>query len=203
MNNKIKNTLFLSIGTLLTAYSVGKTTYLKREEIDRALKERGFKKFSKLTKTYFPSIMTFAVSVIVDYLILKNQQMTYLGAMYLANIKSKEDLKNQSEKKPGGENQEKVLFFDEYSQRYFISSEQEMNEVIKKLRDNFYNDGAYSMNDFYKLVGIKAIPIKSDRFWINPNYQKDEFLPPKYTFCKMEDGMECYIVSFPQVSDII
>lgn len=203
MNTKIKNALFLSVGTLLTAYSVGKTTYLKREEIDRALKERGSKKIFKLVKTYFPSIITFVATMAADYLIIKNYEMTYLGALYLAGIKQEKKEENKSEKNPGGENSEKVLFYDEYSGRYFEATERSMNDAIQSLRKRFYDNGAYSINDFYELMGLKNVIKQADRVWINPNYQKDEFPPPKYTFCKMDDGLECYIVSFPQVSDII
>lgn len=91
---------------------------------------------------------------------------------------------------------ERILFYDSHSQRYFTSTMPTVLNAQYHLNRNFALRGSTTLNEFYDFLGIDRTDHGDDIGWT------DDFIDSgmlwidfKNTYTKMEDGMECYIIS--------
>lgn len=90
------------------------------------------------------------------------------------------------------EESEPRLFYDETSDRYFETTNEQVLEAEYHLNRNFVLRGYVTLNEFYEFLGLEETEygdalgwaIEDEIYWINFNHRK----------LVMEDGLECYIV---------
>lgn len=90
-----------------------------------------------------------------------------------------------------------VLFYDFYSQRYFNTTVSAVLNAQYHLNRNLVLRGEVSVNEFYKFLGISTIEGGDDIGW-NMDYLMIGgllWLDFENEYTKLEDGMECCIVS--------
>ena len=97
--------------------------------------------------------------------------------------------------------QEKHLFFDYYSLRYFESTVEEVLMAENRFNKNFALSGYAALNDFYDTVGLPHTDYGYEVGWSLEaggafyNYSWIDFNHEKIL---LEDGLECYIISMEQ-----
>lgn len=89
---------------------------------------------------------------------------------------------------------EKELFFDFHSMRYFNSTMEEVENAANMLNQKLAMDGFACLNDFYEILGIKNTPYGYQLGWSlmynDRMYGKPE-LEFNYDKIVLEDGLEC------------
>ena len=118
-----------------------------------------------------------------------------------ANMRVREEVaKDQyAEEEPEFEYEDdKILFYDNFSQRYFEST---MADVIKAEyelnRRMAVNSGAY-LNEFYEFLDIPTIPAGQELGWssgILESHYWANWIEFDHEKVVMDDGLECYIIS--------
>lgn len=92
---------------------------------------------------------------------------------------------------------EKVLFYDDYSRRYFTSTMASVINAQYHINRNLELRGDVNLNEFYDFLGIDKIDCGDDIGW-SMDYMCESgimWLDFENRLVKMEDGMECYIIS--------
>lgn len=88
------------------------------------------------------------------------------------------------------------LFYDEYANRYFETTIEQVISAEYHLNRNFVIGGTAVLNDFYGFLGLELTDYGSTvgwsvyddgMFWIDFNHRK----------VVMDDGLECYIIEMP------
>lgn len=87
---------------------------------------------------------------------------------------------------------EPILFYEEYSGRYFESTIEQVIVAEYHLNRNFILRGYTTLNEFYEFLGLETTDYDSKLgwtpddglFWIDFNHRK----------VVMDDGLECYIL---------
>lgn len=96
------------------------------------------------------------------------------------------------------EDDDKELFFDHYSNRYFRSTLAKVLDAEYQLnRTMVMRDYAY-LNEFYEFLGIEPIESGWETGWTNGMCQErywQSWLDFEHEKVVMDDGLECYIIS--------
>lgn len=90
---------------------------------------------------------------------------------------------------------EPVLFYDEWSNRYFESTIEQVIVAEYHTNRNFTLRGYLFLNEFYSFLGLDETDygtkvgwcVEDDLFWIDFHHHK----------ATMDDGLECYIIETP------
>lgn len=90
---------------------------------------------------------------------------------------------------------EPVLFYDEWSNRYFESTIEQVIVAEYHTNRNFTLRGYLFLNELYSFLGLEETEygntvgwsVEDDLFWIDFNHHK----------VTMDDGLECYIIETP------
>lgn len=90
---------------------------------------------------------------------------------------------------------EPVLFYDEWSNRYFESTIEQVIVAEYHTNRNFTLRGYLFLNEFYSFLGLEETDygnkvgwcVEDDLFWIDFHHHK----------VTMDDGLECYIIETP------
>ena len=88
-----------------------------------------------------------------------------------------------------------ILFYDEYSHRYFEAPIEQVLMAEYHLNRNFVLRGYTTLNEFYEFLGIEQTKegevlgwaVEDEFYWIDFNHRKTI----------LEDGLECYIIETP------
>ena len=89
--------------------------------------------------------------------------------------------------------EEKCLFYDSFSNRYFEATPMQVIQAEYHLNRNFILGGAVSVNDFYDLLGLEPTTMGEELgwtmsdgayYWIDFNHYKTKF----------DDNLECYVL---------
>lgn len=176
-------------------------------------------------KPYIPTIMigSATIACIFGANVLNKRQQAALTSAYALLDSSYKEYKKKVEElygeeaekevrtqiakdhyEEGSNNDEddgKLLFYDQYSQRYFRASNETMLMAEYEANRLLIDDCYVSLNEFYDLIDLPKVDYgeyvgwsASQMFemywssWINFNHEKVE----------MEDGMECYIINFTE-----
>ena len=94
---------------------------------------------------------------------------------------------------------EEYLFYDSYSQRYFNAKPKDVREAEYHLNRNFAIRGYAPINEYYEFLGIDKIDGGDDIGWTPAAYDfyGYAFIDFDHKKCTMDDGLECYIISYP------
>lgn len=90
---------------------------------------------------------------------------------------------------------EPVLFYEEYSNRYFESTIEQVIAAEYHLNRNFVLRGYSDLNELYDFLGLETTDygssvgwaVEDELYWIDFNHRK----------VVLEDGLECYILETP------
>lgn len=94
----------------------------------------------------------------------------------------------------------KLLFYDEYSNRYFERTMEEVIDAEYHLNREFILEGDVKLNKFYELLGLPGTELGAVVGWDSESaaaffgYQWIDF---EHDLVVMDDGLECYIVHMP------
>lgn len=103
----------------------------------------------------------------------------------IANVKSPSD--------------DKQLFYDEFSQRYFEATLEEVLRAEYALNRMISVEYGVYLNDFYDLLGIDEVDYGNYLGWMDCQLVEDtwySWLDFIHTKVVMDDGMECTIITF-------
>lgn len=115
----------------------------------------------------------------------------------LANIRQKET-KEQKIPNPEGD---KLLFFEEISGRYFESTMLDVVNAEYHFNRNFWLSGGYgNLNEFYDFLGLDRTPDGDVLGWSccwGGVFYGFTWVDFEHTLTILDDGLECYIISYP------
>lgn len=96
---------------------------------------------------------------------------------------------------------EKELFYDLYSDRYFHSTKTRVQSAEYYLNRNMVMRDYATVNDFYEYLGLEGIEGGDDLGW-TPSSMLDlywqEWIDFDHQHVVMDDGLECYIIVMQQ-----
>lgn len=84
------------------------------------------------------------------------------------------------------------LCMDIYSNRYFVSSRNEVDAAVNETNAEMNREGDVSLNFFYDQIGLQRIPVGEEVGW----NQQSGLLTVQYTYVPSEDGSPCMAVTF-------
>lgn len=94
---------------------------------------------------------------------------------------------------------DQVLFFDNHSMRYFESTIEHVQRAEYNLNRKLSIFDYVSVNDYYELLGIPGIESGDEIGWstgMNFEYYWHSWIDFDHDKVIMDDGLECYIISF-------
>lgn len=91
-----------------------------------------------------------------------------------------------------GVEEEKRLFYDTFSERYFESTIGRVLQAENHLNRNFHLGGAVSLDDFYDLLGIDHVQGGDSLWWAIGNGL--DWVDFDHHVTTLDDGLECCII---------
>lgn len=221
-------------GVVATAVMAVKATPKAMSLIDDAMEEKGNKlttweKVKVAGPTYAPAIITGLGTIACIFgsnVISKHQQAALMSAYALLDNSYKEYKKKTDElygeeagerirgeiakDKYAGDgsllDDDKELFFDFYSGRYFNSTKEKVMMAMYEVNRQMAVDGAVSLNELYTLMGLETDPAydvvgwsigEIDAMYWHPwiEFQLEDTIIEEET--EYSDGIECTIVHMP------
>ena len=95
---------------------------------------------------------------------------------------------------------EKQLFYDYFSERYFESTMEEVLKAEYELNRELHIKDYVCLNEFYDLLGLDRIRSGLDLGWstiVSSRHWK-KWIDFRHEKVEMEDGMECYILTMTE-----
>lgn len=96
---------------------------------------------------------------------------------------------------------DKQLYFDEYSGRYFQSTPEDIQKAEYELNRTLSIDDEVYLNDWYEYIGLEPLDHGKDFGWsagINYEQYWQSWIDFSHTKTVLDDGLECIIISFNQ-----
>ena len=96
---------------------------------------------------------------------------------------------------------DKQLYFDEYSGRYFQSTPEDIQKAEYDLNRTLSIDDEAYLNDWYEYIGLDPLDHGRDFGWstgINYEQYWQSWIDFSHTKTVLDDGLECIIISFDQ-----
>lgn len=90
----------------------------------------------------------------------------------------------------------KMLFYDEYSCRYFERRMEEVIDAEYQLNRKFALEDYVSLNDLYELLGLETIDAGDAVGWsigAGVNFYNYQWIDFEHELATLDDGLECYI----------
>lgn len=94
----------------------------------------------------------------------------------------------------------KLLFYDEYSNRYFERTMEEVIDAEYHLNREFILEGDVKLNKFYELLGLPGTELGAVVGWDCESaaaFFGYSWIDFEHDLVVMDDGLECYIVHMP------
>lgn len=217
-----------AVGVVATSVMAVKATPKALSLLEKAEKEKG-EKLEKLevikvaAPVYIPAVLIGVSSIACIFganVLNKHQQASLISAYALvdnsykeyknkikelygeeADSKVREELaKDKYEETDISVDDEKQLFYDDFSERYFESSMENVKNAEYEINRIMHIDYAVSLNDFYDLLDIERTDYGEQLGWsvgqMHDSYWHSwiEFEHEKVV---MDDGLECYIIRMP------
>lgn len=118
-----------------------------------------------------------------------------------ANERVQEEIcKERYEYKSSDVSEDKSLFFDEVSGRYFESTLIDVKDAEYHLNRNFSLRGYVSLNEFYKFLDIPKVKYGDILGWsidVGCGFYGYAWIDFTHTKTEMPDGLECTIITMP------
>lgn len=219
-------TIIGGIGVVATAVLTAKETPKALEVLRAAKEEKGeelttTEKVVTAAPAYIPAIVTGAATIACIFganVLNKHQQAALMSAYAFLDTSYKEYKKKVDElygEEAGAkvraeitkdrmedadipeEDDGKLLFFDDYSSRYFRATIEQVQKAEYNVNRTLFTWDSVSVNEFYKDLGIEPLdtgwaigwtrPINQERHW----QEWVDFIHEKVV---LDDGLECYII---------
>lgn len=173
--------ILASFGVVATAYFAGKGTYDAIKKLEQVDKDRNYTKKEKakaVARYYIPAvgIGLSTIFCINSANVLSKKQSEAIASAYMLLNRSYTEYRNKVKEVNGVEGDEeiirsiprekfpeeripenKIMFYEEYSHRYFYSTMEDVLLAILHYNRNFQLRGCVSLNEFYEFLGIKKI----------------------------------------------
>lgn len=144
-----------------------------------------------LNKKTQASIMSAYALLDTSYKQYKSKVKELYGENLDQNVK-KEIAKDKFKDNDIHINNEKILFFDFYSLRYFESTERLVLKAENRVNELLKLYGRASLNDFYESLGMPTAYTGYELWW---NVQKCPSVEFTHDITTMDDGLECCVIS--------
>ena len=92
---------------------------------------------------------------------------------------------------------DKELFFDYQSMRYFESTLEEVKEAERIFRHDLMKTGYACLNDYYDLLGIPHVQHGYDLWWTTSELYKYSEIDFEYELTEVAEGLECCVITMP------
>lgn len=96
---------------------------------------------------------------------------------------------------------EKLLFYDYFSERYFRSTMEEVMQAEYDINRELHTKDYAYLNEFYDLLGLDHIQSGWDLGWsmgASLSHYWKTWIDFRHEKVEMEDGMECYIITMTE-----
>ena len=96
---------------------------------------------------------------------------------------------------------EKLLFYDYFSERYFESTMEEVMQAEYEINRELHTKDYAYLNEFYDILGLDHIQSGWDLGWsMGASYAHywKTWIDFRHEKVEMEDGMECYIITMTE-----
>ena len=96
---------------------------------------------------------------------------------------------------------EKLLFYDYFSERYFESTMEEVMQAEYDINRELHTKDYAYLNEFYDLLGLDHIQSGWDLGWsmgASLSHYWKTWIDFRHEKVEMEDGMECYIITMTE-----
>ena len=217
------------VGVVATTVMAVKATPKALSLIEDAEEEKGGKlsKWEKINvagPVYIPSVITGVATmacILGSNVISKRQQATLMSAYALLDNSYKEYRKKTDElygedagKQIRGEiakdrytgddkpsDNDNVLFFDEFSGRYFNASMVDVMKAEYDINRKLTTWGGVYLNEFYELVGLPTTDYGDHLGWSAAGLYDmywEQWLDFHHEKFMLDDGLEGYIITFTQ-----
>lgn len=214
-------------GVIVTSVMAVKATPKALSLIDEAKEEKGedltvLETVKVAWKPYIPSVLMGATTVACVFganVLNKHQQAALMSAYALLDNSYKEYRKKVEELYGEGSdreikdeivkdhykdadvpvNDEKRLFYDEYSDRLFESTTEKVLAAEYELNRLLSQDSGIFLNEFYDLLGIDPVPYGDYMGWSACEVSECQcycWIEFSHRKVIMDDGLECTIISF-------
>ena len=184
-----------ALGVVTTAVMTAKAAPKARDILERAEKEKGekltaFEKVNVTAPVYIPAVVSGTVTIACIFganILNKRKQAALISAYGVLDQSYKEYKKKVDElygegsdaeirhelakdKYTGKEEKhpvsdESVRFFDQYSNRYFWSTMEDVRNAEYHLNRNFALRGYSELNEFYEFLGLEPTPYGAEVGW--------------------------------------
>lgn len=215
-----------SAGVIATSVLAVKATPKALRILEEAEKEKG-EKLTKTEvvinagPVYIPSVLVGASTIACIFganILNKRQQAALMSAYALldnsfkeyknkvnelygedadTNVRS-EIVKDKYRANPANVNANKQLFYDEYSQRYFESTTEDVLRAEYELNRLLSIDYGVFLNEFYELLGLEPVDYGDFLGWSTYylcDMQWNSWVEFEHTKVVLDDGLECTIIS--------
>lgn len=214
-------------GVVVTTITAINATPKALEKLEEARQEKGeeltrVEKFKMVAPTYIPTVLIGAGTIACIFganVLNKRKQASLISAYTLLETTYKEyankvielygedasrNVKNEIAKDRYEETDieivdDKQLFYDEYSQRYFESTLENVLRAEYTLNRMISTEYGVYLNEFYDLLGIEQVDYGDYIGWIDCQLVEDtwySWLDFIHTKVVMDDGLECTIITF-------
>ena len=218
-----------AVGVVGTAVSTGKAVLKASKLLEEAKEEKGedltlTETLQVAGPTYIPAVLTGVATIACIFganTLNKKKQAALLSAYTLLDRSYKDykekvdelygegsdrNVRNELAKDKYDDNDisvddDKQLFYDELSERYFESTMEKVLEAEYELNHIIARDCGAFLNEFYELLGIDTVDYGDYMGWASfalaemYGYCWVEF---EHTKVVMDDGLECTIISMKQ-----
>lgn len=83
------------------------------------------------------------------------------------------------------------LCYETFTSRYFRSDIEKIRKSVNDINEQIFNDNYASLNDFYRLVGMKTTTLGDDIGWTT-----DNMMTVHYTSDLTDDGKPCLAITY-------
>lgn len=173
--------ILASLGVVATAYFAGKGTYDAIKKLEKVDKEKNYTKKEKVkavARYYIPAVGVGLSTIfcINSANVLSKKQSEAIASAYMLLNRSYMEYRNKVKELNGVDSDEmvirsiprekfseekipenKIMFYEEYSNRYFYSTMEDVLYAILHYNRNFQLRGCASLNEFYEFLGINKI----------------------------------------------
>lgn len=124
---------------------------------------------------------------IVNAIAIEKAEKTYIGASYLGTVCDLTDDENCGAP---------VLFYDEYSSRYFEAPIEQVINSMYHLNRNYILRGYCYLNELYEFLGLETTDYGSVMGW-TPRDEGEYWIECNFRKVTLDDGLEVYILELP------
>ena len=218
-----------SVGVVATAVMAVKDTPKAMQIIEQAEEAKGesltvVEKIKYAGPVYIPAILIGASTlacIFGAHSLNKRQQASLMSAYALLDNSYKEYKKKVDEVYGEGADarikgeiakdkyyqedihveDEKQLFYDYFSERYFESTMKEVMQAEYDLNRTLHTRDYAYLNDYYDMIGLEQIPSGWNLGWsigAALSHYRKTWIDFRHEKVEMEDGMECYIITMTE-----